>query len=36
MGKRKVGGKGVDWEEKDDFYDKVFTSGSISGSSTTR
>ena len=25
MGKRKVGGKGVDWEEKDDFYDKVFT-----------
>ncbi len=25
MGKKKVGGDGVDWNEGDDFYDKVFT-----------
>ena len=25
MGKKKVGGEGVDWNEGDDFYDKVFT-----------
>jgi ectoine hydroxylase-related dioxygenase (phytanoyl-CoA dioxygenase family) len=25
MGKKKVGGGSVDWEEKEDFYDKVFT-----------